>query len=97
MKPISLLCCILLLSVTASAGSIYKWRDKDGKLHFSQKPPPADATRLERSENKGAQNTLQSRWSGQMKSNARDFMGRAGVRRVWIDNKGNEVKSRNRY
>ena len=35
---------LLCLAVSASAHSqMYKWVDKDGKTHYSDKPPPADA------------------------------------------------------
>lgn len=39
------LVALLLAVVTAmsAAGELYKWVDKDGKVHFSDKPPPADA------------------------------------------------------
>ena len=32
-----------LVSALAGAGEMYRWVDKDGKVHFSDKPPPADA------------------------------------------------------
>jgi hypothetical protein len=35
---------LLCLAVSASAYSqVYKWMDKDGKIHYSDKPPPVDA------------------------------------------------------
>ena len=36
--------CVALLAVPAAAqSSVYKWTDKDGKVHFSDTPPPLDA------------------------------------------------------
>ncbi len=97
LKRILFFCCILLICTTATAGKMYKWRDESGNIHFTQKPPPTTATPMNELESNGNQNTVESRWSNRMKNNARDFMNRAGVRRVWIDSKGNEVNSRNRY
>lgn len=40
MKNISLLVFISALFITGSSNAeIYKWRDKDGNLHFGDKPP----------------------------------------------------------
>lgn len=33
----------LSLSVLAGAAEMYRWVDKDGRVHFSDKPPPAEA------------------------------------------------------
>ena len=35
------------LSTVSAAGELYKWVDKDGKVHFSDKPPPASAKQSE--------------------------------------------------
>ena len=36
--------CVLLAAGSALAQtSVYRWTDKDGKVHFSDAPPPADA------------------------------------------------------
>lgn len=37
----AMLCCVMLLlaAATPAAGKIYQWRDKDGVLHMSSKPP----------------------------------------------------------
>lgn len=49
MKRIGLLLagCLMaglsLLSTMAMAGEMYRWVDKDGKVHFSDQPPPDDA------------------------------------------------------
>lgn len=34
---------LLFLPVSADAGEVYKWRDAQGKLHFSDQPPPDQA------------------------------------------------------
>jgi hypothetical protein len=31
----------LVLSVPVAAGSVYKWTDEQGRVHFGDKPPPA--------------------------------------------------------
>ena len=37
-------CCLALLATAAVAQTnVYRWVDKDGKVHFSDTPPPADA------------------------------------------------------
>ena len=37
-------CCAALVATAALAQSnVYRWVDKDGKVHFSDTPPPADA------------------------------------------------------
>jgi glutaredoxin len=46
MQPrlILIACGLALLATTASAqSSVYRWVDKDGKVHFSDTPPPSDA------------------------------------------------------
>lgn len=43
---ISRVCCVglaaCLLAFTASAQSIWKWRDRDGRIQVSDRPPPVD-------------------------------------------------------
>ncbi|MBV1908768.1 MAG: glutaredoxin family protein [Kangiellaceae bacterium] len=43
MKKGTILCYLLLILVTAGCNvanaTVYKWRDQDGKLHFTDKPP----------------------------------------------------------
>lgn len=35
---------LLVVAISAPApGQMYKWTDKDGKVHYTDKPPPADA------------------------------------------------------
>jgi hypothetical protein len=38
---IFLLCAILLPSSSAFSSEIYRWKDKDGKIHYSDTPPPS--------------------------------------------------------
>ena len=44
--PLQLILCVLLALAfgAASADQVYKWVDKDGRVHFSQTPPPGAAT-----------------------------------------------------
>ncbi|MGQ0586245.1 MAG: DUF4124 domain-containing protein [Gammaproteobacteria bacterium] len=55
MRPIVTL-LVLLLSVTAaSAAEVYKWKDKDGRVHYGDKPKdqPADSVIIESSSGSG--------------------------------------------
>src|SRR4051812_41960190 len=45
MKNIALVLGMLVLCSTASA-QMYKWVDKDGKTHYTDTPPPAEAKTL---------------------------------------------------
>jgi hypothetical protein len=76
---------------------MYKWKDAEGNVHFTQKAPPADAVSSDEMETKGNQNSVKSNWSGAMQRNARQFMDKAGVRRVWIDRNGKEVDGPSNY
>ena len=40
MAGICLLCLVLLPLSSAVSSDIYKWKDKDGKIHYSDAPPP---------------------------------------------------------
>ena len=41
MRALPRLCCLLLLvSATATAGPLYKWKDANGVTQYSQTPPP---------------------------------------------------------
>ena len=44
MKRLALAILILALAPFASA-QLYKWVDKDGKVHYSDQPPPAQASK----------------------------------------------------
>ncbi|WP_367345049.1 DUF4124 domain-containing protein [Stenotrophomonas bentonitica] len=39
MRALPLVCCLLLVSATASAGTVYKWKDANGVTQYSEKPP----------------------------------------------------------
>lgn len=39
--------CLAIATLPAAAGQMYRWVDKDGKVHFSDQPPPADAKQTE--------------------------------------------------
>ena len=41
MKNLVGITLLLVLSVPATAGSVYKWTDKQGRVHFGDKPPAA--------------------------------------------------------
>ncbi len=43
MKKILLLLFLLLISTQAISGKLYKWVDKDGRVNYTQTPPPDDA------------------------------------------------------
>lgn len=40
MKKISLSCLLLCLPLLASAGPMYRWVDENGRVHYTQTPPP---------------------------------------------------------
>ena len=44
MKRLALALVVLALAPLASA-QLYKWVDKDGKVHYSDQPPPAQASK----------------------------------------------------
>ena len=47
-SPIQLFIAIAILLATATAAAqVYKWVDKDGKVQYSDTPPPKDATKAE--------------------------------------------------
>jgi hypothetical protein len=96
MKQALLFCCVFTISSIAAAGSMYRWKDAEGNVHFTQKPPPPSAESVDKTEIKG-KNAVKSNWSARMQSNARGFMDKAGVQRVWVDRNGKEVESQNRY
>lgn len=35
--------CVLLACAAASAGEVYKWKDKDGRVHYGDKPKHGEA------------------------------------------------------
>src|SRR4051812_43780177 len=36
-------CCALAAGMAFAQTNVYRWVDKEGKVHFSDAPPPADA------------------------------------------------------
>lgn len=46
-KPVVLLFALSLIA-TSAAAELYKWVDKNGKINYSDTPPPADAKRVEK-------------------------------------------------
>lgn len=39
MRALPSLCCLLLASASASAGTVYKWKDANGVTQYSEKAP----------------------------------------------------------
>jgi hypothetical protein len=46
MKPLFMLAS-LLLALPAGAAEVYRWTDQNGQVHFSQRPPPGEAQRMD--------------------------------------------------
>ena len=42
-RHIVALCCTIAASAALAQSTVYRWVDKDGKVQFSDSPPPADA------------------------------------------------------
>jgi glutaredoxin len=42
-KTLALIAAVLLVAGSVAAGKLYKWTDKDGKVHYTDQPPPAEA------------------------------------------------------
>ncbi len=47
MMHIRFLAVLLALAALPAAAQMYRWIDKDGKVHYSDQPPPAAAKKLE--------------------------------------------------
>jgi glutaredoxin len=47
MKALALIVALMLAIGPATAGKLYKWVDKDGKLHYTDQPPPPEAKTAE--------------------------------------------------
>jgi glutaredoxin len=43
MKALAWIVALMLAVGPAAAGKLYKWVDKDGNLHYTDQPPPAEA------------------------------------------------------
>lgn len=46
--PRHLFALLLLLAPAAQAADLFKWTDSAGQIHYSDRPPPADARNVER-------------------------------------------------
>ena len=46
MKPLFMLAS-LLLALPVGAAEVYRWTDQSGQVHFSQRPPPGEAQRMD--------------------------------------------------
>ena len=46
MKPLALL-ILTLLGFSAVAAEVFRWTDEHGQVHFSQRPPPGEAQRMD--------------------------------------------------
>ena len=46
MKPLLMLVS-LLLALPVGAAEVYRWTDQNGQVHFSQRPPPGGAQRMD--------------------------------------------------
>lgn len=43
---ILIILCALLACATAGAGDVYKWKDKDGRVHYGDKPKTGEAEEI---------------------------------------------------
>lgn len=57
MKKLALLLLWSTLACAASAAEMYRWVDKDGKVHYSDSPPPASAKQVQE-KNLGGNNSV---------------------------------------
>jgi len=48
MKTLLIVLVLALAAGPAAAGKLYKWTDKDGKVHYTDQPPPSEAKASER-------------------------------------------------
>ena len=48
MKTLAWMVALMLIASPLWAGNLYKWVDKDGKVHYTDQPPPPDAKTAER-------------------------------------------------
>jgi glutaredoxin len=48
MRLIPLAAAVMLAVGAAQAGQLYKWVDRDGRVHYTDQPPPPDARTAER-------------------------------------------------
>jgi hypothetical protein len=71
--------------------AVYRWYDSQGQLHLTQSPPPPGAKKAS-ARGKGTMSVYQAEWTQGMKREANNFMNKARVRRVWIDQNGKRVQ-----
>lgn len=57
MKTLALVLVCSALACTAGAAEMYRWVDKDGKVHYTDSPPPATAKKVEE-KNLGGNNSV---------------------------------------
>jgi len=57
MKKLALVLFCSVIACTAGAAEMYRWVDKDGKVHYSDSPPPPTAEQVEQ-KNIGAGSTV---------------------------------------
>ena len=43
---LSIFCSLMCISTTITAQTFYKWKDKNGSVHYTELPPPAQAKHL---------------------------------------------------
>ena len=48
MRTLAWMIALVLVAGPAFAGELYKWVDKDGKVHYTDQPPPPEAKTAER-------------------------------------------------
>jgi|SRR5690349_24753499 len=69
-KPIVLAACIALAATAAQAQTVYKWVDKDGKVHFGDTPPSDRDATAQRIQGGGASSEEQVSYATQMAAKA---------------------------
>ena len=79
----------LLFSGQANAARIFKWVDASGQTHYTHNKPPIGS--LPARINWDGVSLLPQRWSNDMKRNAREFMNKARVKRIWVPELGEYV------
>ena len=48
MRALFILGAVLVLAAAAQAQQMYRWTDKDGRIHYTQTPPPAEAKNIQK-------------------------------------------------
>ena len=52
-----MLFCVLMLACAAAQADLYRWVDADGKVHYSDQPPPASIKQVEKKKAAGGKAT----------------------------------------